>query len=200
MQLADTFKQFSTLLGERLGLGVFTTEDSIRYTFYTALLSSGGLKHTDVILEYPHPVIPGAEIDTIIRAVNDRQPVAVEFKYDRGNPGGTNQNRTQRAAAVVNDMFRLVKVPNSVAAVKYFVYVTDAEMARYFKNPANRLVDLFDVSGTTRFTLTKSVFQGFSQTFVTCIASLACDCQVGGVLAADLPLNHHVRAFEVLAV
>src|SRR5713226_5255731 len=108
MQLADTFKQFSTLLGERLGLGVFTTEDSIRYTFCIALLSSGGLKHTDVILEYPHPVIPGAEIDTIIRGVNDRQPVAVEFKYDRENPGGTNQNRTQRAAAVVNDIFRLV--------------------------------------------------------------------------------------------
>jgi len=69
MRLAHTFKQFSTLLGERLGLEVFTTEDSIRYTFYTALLSSTGLKHTDVILEHPHPVIPGAEIDTIIRRI-----------------------------------------------------------------------------------------------------------------------------------
>jgi hypothetical protein len=115
MHIADTFKQFSALLGERLRLGVLTTEDSIRYTFYIALLSSGDMKHTDVILEHPHPLIPGAEIDTIIRGVNGRQPLAVEFKYDRGNPGGTNQNRTQRAAAVVGDMFRLVKVPNSVA-------------------------------------------------------------------------------------
>ena len=100
MQFAVIFKQFSTLLGERFALGVFTTEDSIRYTFYTALLSSGGLKHTDVILEHPHPVIPGAK-DTMIRGTDERSPVAVEFKYDRGNPGGKNQNRTQRAAAVV---------------------------------------------------------------------------------------------------
>jgi len=200
MQLADTFKEFAKLLGERLRLGVFTNEDSIRYTFYTALLSSGGLSHTDVILEYPHPVIPRAEIDTIIRSVNDRPPVAVEFKYDRANPGGKNQNRTQRAGAVVNDIFRLAKVPNSLAAVRYFVYVTDAEMAGYFRNPSNRLADLFDVSGTTRFALNPSVFQGFPQTFVTCIASHECDCLVGNVLAADLPSNHHVRAFEVFTV
>jgi hypothetical protein len=124
--------------------------------------------------------------------------VAVEFKYDRGNPGGANQNRTQRAAAVVNDLFRLVKLPSSVASVKYFVYVTDAEMARYFKNPANRLADLFELSGTTRYALSASAFQGFSQTFVTRIASLASDCQVGSVWAAELPLNHQLRVFEVL--
>ena len=77
-------------------------------------------------------------------------------------------------------MFRLVKVPNSFAAIKYFVYVTDSEMAGYFGNPANRLADLFDVSGAGRFVLGPSVFQGFSKTFVTGTASLACDCQVEG--------------------
>jgi len=200
MPLADTFKEFSELLGERLGLGVCTTEDSIRYTFYTALLSSGRFRHTDVILEHPHPVISGAKIDTIIRGVHDRQPVAVEFKYDRANPGGKNQNKTHRAGAVVNDIFRLARIPNSLATVRYFVYVTDAEMAGYFRNPSNRLEDLFDVSGPARFALNPSVFSRFPKTFVTCIESLACDCQVRSVFAADLPVNHHVRAFEVLTV
>ena|SRR5213593_1895018 len=137
-QLAEAFERFANLLTERLELRVFTTEDSIRYTFYAALVASG-LKHTDLVLEFPHPAIPEAEIDTIVREGDGRQPVAIEFKYDRANPGGTNQNRTKRAAAALVDIYRLVKVPPSLATVKYFVYVTDGEMAGYFRNPANRL-------------------------------------------------------------
>lgn len=200
MQLVSTFERFSTLLTERLELGVFTTEDSIRYTFYTALLSSSDLRHINIVLEYPHPAIPKAQIDTIILGAKGREPVAVEFKYDRANPGGTNQNRTQRAAAALRDVFRLAKVPGSLATLKYFVYVTDAEMAGYFGNPANRLVDFFESKRTTPFRLDASVFQGFAPTLVNGIAPLACDCQVAGVFAADLASDYRIRAFEVLAV
>jgi hypothetical protein len=196
MQFAEIFERFAMFLRERLQLGLFTAEDSIRYTFYAALLSSG-LRHTDLILEYPHPDMPGAEIDTIIRPGGQLQSVALEFKYDRANPGGTSQNRTQRAAAALVDMFRLARVPSSLANVKYFVYVTDAEMFGYFKNPANQLRDLFDVSGAQRLTLGLSVFHGHPKTFVSRIAPFVCDCELSGAFAAELSFEHHLRAFEV---
>src|SRR4051812_47686838 len=120
MGLQRAFEEFRRLLDERLSLGVITTEDTIRYTLYFALTALGGLKHTDLTLEYPHPTLRGAKVDTVIAAVADRESVAFEFKYDRANRGGSNQNRTQRAAKALIDLFRLAKVPAEVAAAKYF--------------------------------------------------------------------------------
>jgi hypothetical protein len=52
--LQGAFVEFGRLLNERLSLGVLTTEDTIRYTLYFALTTTGGLKHTDLTLESPH--------------------------------------------------------------------------------------------------------------------------------------------------
>jgi hypothetical protein len=187
------------MLRERLELQVLTTEDSIRYTFYAALLSSGDVTHTEIVVEHPHPTIEGAQIDSVIHGNSERKSIAVEFKYDRGNPGGTNQNRTQRAAAVLVDLFRLAKVPDSAAVVKYFIYVTDSEMAAYFKNPSNRLGDFFEMNEQGPLTLGLSRFIGFSKTLVDRVQPFACDCQVVKVFAAHLPADHHLRVFQVVA-
>jgi hypothetical protein len=168
MELKSAFQRFAVLLNERFTAGVYTTEDSIRYTFCTALLSTSELQHLDLILEYPHPEIPGAEIDLVVTGSSARPPIAVEFKYDRGNPGGSNQNRTQRAAAVMADIFRLAKVPVSLASAKYFVYITDSEMAGYFRNPTNRLHEFFELAEAAQFAIaggivSESRFDRFSQ-------------------------------------
>ncbi|MDX6531697.1 MAG: hypothetical protein QOH41_3987 [Blastocatellia bacterium] len=196
MELNNTFQKFSDLLNERFRRDVYTTEDSIRYTFYAALLSTTELEPIDLILEHNHPGIQGAQIDTVITGSNG---IAVEFKYDRGNPGGSNQNRTLRAAAVMADIFRLVKVPSSLATEKYFIYITDSEMARYFRNPTNRLQEFFELTGTAQFSITSSRFQSSSPTFTTRIAPLVCDCAVVSVYSADLAGGHCFRAFQVLA-
>jgi hypothetical protein len=200
MDLKGTFEKFSSLLNERLRLGVYTTEDSIRYTFYSALLSSTDLKPSDLILEHPHPVIEGAEIDTVVIGSNGRPPMAIEFKYDRCNPGGRPQNRTQRAAAVMADIFRLFKVPVSLATVKYFVYITDSEMAGYFRNPTNRLHEFFELAGTAPFFIGSSRFHSFSATFTARIAPLLSECSVLSSHSAALAKDHCVRVFQVVAV
>ena len=87
-----TVKHFAKLLSERLVAKVATTEDSIRYTFFYALLSSGGYIHTDVIIENQHPVIEGGEIDVLISPRDGSPSIAFEFKYDRAIPGGKNLN------------------------------------------------------------------------------------------------------------
>ena len=62
----STFALFAELLKERLAAKVPTVEDSVRYTFFYALLSSGACSHTEVFIEYPHPVIKAKEIDFLI--------------------------------------------------------------------------------------------------------------------------------------
>ena len=193
--LAPTFADFARLLTERIQAGVRTTEDTVRYTFYNALRESGRFGHTEIVLEYPHPTIGGAEIDTLIQP-KQGSSAAIEFKYDRGNKGGTNQNRTQRAGLALADMFRLAKVPNEIAANRFFLYVTDSEMAGYFKNPTNRLHQFFE-SGS-RLALSAGLFAGFAQTLLARIEPLACDCEVHCAFAADLPGGHCVRVWHVL--
>jgi hypothetical protein len=129
--------EFAQLLSERLARGILTTEDTIRYTHYLALIRSAGLHHTQITLEHPHPGLPKALVDTVISGTADRESAAFEFKYDRA--GNSNGNRTQRAGKALNDLFRLGKLPDAFAAAKYFVYVTDTEMAKYFRNTVNRL-------------------------------------------------------------
>lgn len=199
MRVESAFAEFGHLLHERLSLGVLTTEDTIRYTLYVALTASGGLKHTDLILEFPHPTLQGAKVDTVVSAAVGRESVAFEFKYDRANPGGSNQNRTQRAGKAIIDLFRLVKVPTEVAATKYFVYVTDAEMAGYFRNPVNRLHELFDLAEGAHHVMGPGSFQGYSQTLTAMVNPFVADCIVARVFAAELPDNHCIRIFKVSA-
>lgn len=191
------FKAFATLLEERFAAGVHTTEDTVRYTFYAALTASGAVRHTEVTLEYRHPAIPGAEIDTLIQPQNGSAVCALEFKFDRANPSGTNQNRTQRAGAVIADMMRLAQVPDTLAPTRYFVYVTDGEMARYFKNQANRLHTLFDAPDATPTSIGAASFEGFSKTLVARIGNQVCPCTVTSVFAADLPTGHAIRVWAI---
>ncbi|MFL5329211.1 MAG: hypothetical protein ACJ8C4_09865 [Gemmataceae bacterium] len=199
MEFGSAFVEFGRLLRERLTLGILTTEDTIRYTLYVALTTTGGLKHTDLTLEYPHPTLSGAKVDTVISAAARRESAAFEFKYDRANPGGSNQNRTQRAAKALIDLFRLVKVPAEVAAAKYFVYVTDREMAGYFRNQINRLHGLFDLTEGTEHALGPTSFQGYSRTLTTLVDPFASECVVTRVFAAELPADHCMRIFRVSA-
>lgn len=92
----ETWERFAELLGRRLTKGVFTTEDSVRYTFFTALLEWERLAPEDIVLEHRHPTIASALIDTWIPQLNGAG-FAFEFKYDRDIPSGKNSPRTQRA-------------------------------------------------------------------------------------------------------
>ena len=99
--MKDIFAEFAQLLRKRFEQGVYTTEDSIRYTFFAALLAKSDLEAQDVVLEYPHPQIPGAKVDTLLTsdrgaallhesnvARNDPDPVVGHrlIAYDAGLP------------------------------------------------------------------------------------------------------------------
>lgn len=195
--LKPVFANFAQLLDERLRDQVFTTEDSVRYTFFLALIESGYCKHTDIILEMPHPSIPKAEVDLFIQAGYDRPATAFEFKYDRSIPSKKNAPRTRKAGAVFKDLFRLARVSNQTAIQRFFIYLTTQEMAVYFRNPVNNLVSFFEPPEGQCYALVPNFVLWQAATFQNVVGTLPVDCQLTGAFRRNLSQQHFLRIFVV---
>jgi hypothetical protein len=196
--LNDTFERFGKLLQERFNTGVSTTEDSIRYTFFLALLDSNFCQHSEIVLEESHPAIPKAQIDLLIQAAPGRLSTAFEFKYDRAIPSGRNQPRTQKAGAVFKDLFRLARIPAKLAQERYFIYVTGSEMRGYFQNPRNRFAEFFDLGTNQRFTITNEFIASQAQTFRRLVKGTIIPCSLEGAYRQGLTKQHILRVFRVI--
>jgi len=198
MQIRDTiFKaasEFADLLRIRFEKAVPTTEDSIRYTFFAALLRAGLQPH-EIVLEHRHDAIAGAEIDTFIPGIGTGPGVAIEFKYDRGIPSGRNQPRTMKAGAVISDMGRLRQVRSE--CLRYFIYVTDEEMAIYWRNERNRLSQIFSLRPSECLDLGSELLNEMSATFRAKLKGWSAPLRLVSVCNEDLPRSNYLRMFEV---
>src|SRR5713226_5860702 len=193
MTLSVVLDRFGELLHARLESDAFTTEDSVRYTFFAALLEKGGIDCHHVIMEYRHPSIPGAEIDTWIPSF-DGSGLAVEFKYDRDIPSGRNTPRTQKAGKVIHDLYRLGKIEAHMRRV--FIYLTGPEMVGYFGNPTNGLAKFFLLPSGQSLAIDSAFLSGKSATFTASVGEIP-NVIVTGLYGRSLPKLHHVRAYEV---
>ena len=106
-KLQSAFQKFGDLLDTRFSKEVFTTEDSVRYTFFYAISSEFELVPHDIVLESVHPNIDGhKEIDMLIPEKKDCPELVFEFKYDRKAPGGKNPASPLKAGHLFADIFR----------------------------------------------------------------------------------------------
>lgn len=62
----EIYKTFNDDLFTRLEKNTFTTEDSVRYTFFASLIKHTTLATHEIVLEFPHNTLDGAEIDTYL--------------------------------------------------------------------------------------------------------------------------------------
>jgi hypothetical protein len=181
-------------LNRRLSTGVRTTEDGVRYTFYAALLEHG-IRPEAVILEDLHAEMKGARVDTLILDNLGRPAIAMEFKYDRGIPGGRNQPRTQKAGAVFRDLGRLLTV--GAVHLRLFVYLTDRELADYFLNPANGLDRFFGLMPAATLPLDTPFFVGWAPAFHTAMRPWPGSARLRGVASETLERDHFLRIYEI---
>lgn len=193
-ELGDTLENFGDLLDSRLGKGVFTTEDSVRYTLFAALLAKAGFRPDEVVLEQPHPAIPRAQIDTWVPPSNGNMGVAIEFKYDREIPSERNSPRTQKAGKAFHGLYRLGKLPNSMT--RLFVYLTSSEMASYFRNPSNGLDAFFALPKGELLAIDAKFMDGRPNTFVQSVGQIP-EVSVLSLYSRSLPNAHELRVFEV---
>ncbi len=188
-----TWERFVQLLDTRLSKSVYTTEDSVRYTFFAAVLECEKLNPEDIILEHRHPTISGKLIDTWIPAINGNS-VVLEFKYHRVIPSGGNANRTQKAGEIFHDLFRLGQFsPNSS---RVFVYLASREMTNHFSSKRNRLNEFFSLAPGATLRIDNEFLAGRVKSFTSRVPTTP-NIEVASLFARSLPQNHQIRAYEV---
>lgn len=194
MHIHNALETFGDLLDTRIGRNVFTTEDSIRYTFFAALLRESALQPADIVLEHRHPAISRAQVDTWIPPENGREGLAVEFKYDRKIPSDKNAPRTQKAGKIFHDLYRLGRIPSNMQ--RLLIYVAGAEMTAYFKNPSNGLVDFFGLPKGNSMLIDSAFLAERSATFVKSAGEVP-NIKAVTLYSRSLSKNHELRVFEV---
>ena len=197
--LQDAFQDFSDHLERRFANKVYTTEDSVRYTFFQSLSSKMNLSAEEIILESPHPIIKRAEIDMLIPPKDKRDELVFEFKFDRAIPSGHNSPRPMKAGKLFADLVRLSKYKEKFSHSKcFFVYVTDFEMADYLSKDSNRLDDFFNLLSDGTLSIDKSYIDNHSETFVSQI-NLNGDhaLKVSSEYSKDLNKGFFVRIYQV---
>lgn len=191
-------EHFADLLRTRLTKGTVTTEDSVRYTFFAALLEAGHVRPEDVILEYAHPAIQRAMIDTWVTSL-DGETVAVEFKYHRELPGGKNLPRPMNAGQLFHDLKRLSLIDQTGGVHTLFVYLTNPEMAKYFSNDRNGLVDFFTLEPGQDLKIDLEYFGTKAASFVKS-AGGAFDTDIRGLFSCDMPNDHVLKVYKVISL
>jgi hypothetical protein len=197
LQVSRVAACFVDLLRRRLVSGTFTTEDSIRFTFFAAVLQSE-VRPERVVLECPHPAIRRAKVDTVILGEDGEPNAAVEFKYDRANPGGTNQPKPQKAGAVVADLARLLLWPEPVQ--RYLVYVTDREMFDYWTEPANGLERIIALPAGSGLQICGLFFERRPKVFREAMGEWPEPALLDAVVNSAMPNGHHLRVWQVQPV
>ncbi len=195
-RMEQVFTEFSRLMKVRLQRSVYTTEDSVRYTFFLALLNSTSLDPHEIILEYPHPQMERALIDTYISCLRGKS-IAMEFKYDREIPSGSSVPRPMKAGAIFSDFLKLSRFSVDSKMDRLFVYCTDSIMSNYFRNPRNGHVEFFELPKGETLPIGLAYTDPKPVTFKR---------ELGGTLLIDLeslwseklPQEHELRIYRIV--
>lgn len=193
--MKEYFQKFKELLEERLEK-IYTTEDSIRYLFFSTLILGSEYKVNDMIIEYPHTSIEKAKIDTYIIPKN-KNGWAIEFKYDRRIPSNKNSPKPQKAGKLFNDLYRLINFKTNNKDRYLFIYVTDDEMGEYLSKIDNKLSTFFNLKKNEEMLIDKNFIMDKSETFIKQIEG-ELKCKIICLLSENININHFLRIYEVI--
>lgn len=186
--------RFIELLSRRLSLSIPTSEDAVRYTFFAAL-AEAGMEPEKLILEYQHPDIEAAKVDAVILGDAGQPKVAIEFKYDRRNRGGTPQPLPQKAGAAFADLARLARLPQDLE--RLFVHVMDDELSKYLQSSRNGLHPVYNLKAGESVKIMPEFFDGRSHTFNGRLGIWPPNVVVRLVSVRSLPERHIVYFFAI---
>ena len=193
----EVFQRFSQLLGERLVKGTGIEEDVVRYSLFASLTEKASVLRGEILLEYGHPNIPRAKIDGYL-PLNDKHGAAVwELKYDRRIPSGYNQPRSNKAGALINDVFRLGTFEIGDAIERLLIYLTDEEMKSYLTNTRNGFNVLFGLAPGGSFRIDRKFLDGRAPSVRNKVHCPLVACDAVARFTMSLPCVHELRVYEI---
>lgn len=194
--MINTLNYFESLLEERFKIDKNISEDTIRYLFFSSLILSNSAKPNDIFLEYPHPQIEKAKIDTYINFKNEKPNWVIEFKFDRKIPSQKSSPKTMKAGKFFKDLYRLKTFNMNDNSRYFFIYVTDPEMFYYFNNESNGLKSFFNLEINKTFYMSENYLDGKSTTF-TDMFPKNFSCNIQSIYTKNFSNNYFVRIYEV---
>jgi hypothetical protein len=191
--LLQATDKFARLLDGRFHRGVATSERAVLFTFCYALIESLGFRPEEMILEARHEAIKGA-IDLLISPFNDATRCAVECKYDKHKLKRDYSEYNQRAGKKFKDIFRLALL-YSPTMETLFVYLTDRQMANYFRDKKNLMDDFFDLKEGNTCKVDDSNLP--QNNYFRSNAGPITPCMVTMLLSRSLFDEHELRVYRV---
>ena len=192
---SEVVDRFSEVLTGILGEGR-ASEDRVRYSLFTAIRERAGIVDNEIAFEWPHPKIKGAKLDSFLPSSERHGACAWELKYDRATPGGKNQPRSNKAGALINDFFRLAALDDTGEVERIVIYLTDADMTSYFRNPHNGFDGLFSLGSGARLRIDDNLLASRAPSVRNKVKAPIIPCYAVGKFAA-LPRDHQLRLYEV---
>jgi hypothetical protein len=182
-------------LEDRIARKQHLTEDSVRYSFFAAALQTTTIQQHEIILERPHhhPEFEGKEIDMHIQPSTERPELYVEFKFHRKT--GSASPTPLKAGSLFKDFSRLSSIATDQSHC-LVIYLTDFEMAEYFKNKADTYSNFWRVPTEGTFIYDDTFINNTTDTFKKASGILH-KANVRVEFSAELTENYHLRIFEV---
>ena len=199
ISLEPILERFAELLADRFAHRSHTSEDSIRYTFFLALVEAG-VSPRDITLEEDFPDHPDCHIDTIVYEREGRRSLLLEFKYHRARDVAKDvkQPTTQLAGDLFRDLFRLAYVQAYWKCPAYFVYVTDAGMAGYFRRREGILGQFLDLPLGDSLHFGRDTLGGRAATFTKSLGQFyGYPGTLSRLYSKSLPHDHILRVYTV---
>lgn len=191
------FAAFASLLEERFAQGIYTTEDCIRYLFFSSLLTHAGITPNEIVLEYPHPSFAGKEVDIYALPAGGQEGLVAELEYDRNISASNNNARTRQAGMIFSDIGRLARFdPLDEKIRRFLIYITDGEMQGYFRNPHNGLEWFLDAEIGREMLLNPDRLNSLSATFRRNAGEIGAKTSIALVYSAEM-LGHALRIYEI---
>jgi hypothetical protein len=198
----ETYQLFVKFLNKRIEAqkrepkNLLLTEDSVRYSFFHALLQTmTDIEQDEIILEFshPHPEFVGKKIDTYIQAAAKRPELFIEFKFHRES--GSASPTPQKAGTLFKDFSRLSSIKSERSRC-LVIYLTDPEMVKYFTKNKDDNSAFWHEPINGSFSYDDEFIKNKAKTFKTASGDLH-GAKVRVEFRADLAEDHHLRVFEI---
>jgi hypothetical protein len=190
--LTPALAEFAKLLKRRLERSIPTNEDTVRYTFYYALIEGLKLKPEDIMVEPPHEKIARARLDLKTFELE----YSFEFKYENIQLTTKDESTSgQLPMRMFSDVFRLATL-HAAGKEPVFIYLTARWGKNYLRNTKWKLVEAFNLPVGNSLLIDESYLKERPHILTRNIGNIV-PCRINSIYSCCLPNEHALRVYRV---